>query len=81
MVYQLEPLSIVQTQIDQMTEGVNEYAHEEIQIFENRVKIKTINYLSKLKKKNALDKAIHWRRTFSSLSRHKMLEKHFRESG
>lgn len=59
MVYEQEPLSIVQTQIDMLTEEVNEYADEEIQIFYNFVKIKTANHLSKLKKENALDKSIY----------------------
>lgn len=45
MVYEEEPLSIVQTQIDLLTQ----YADETIQIFDNWVKIKNFNHLSKLK--------------------------------
>lgn len=37
---------------------VNEYAEEEIQFFDEWVKIKSVHHLKKPKKKGALDKAI-----------------------
>lgn len=35
MVYEYEPLSVVQTQVDLLKNEVNEYADKEILIFEN----------------------------------------------
>lgn len=64
MVYEFEPIYDVQTRVDLLTDEVNEYANEEIKIFNDWVKVRTINHLTRLKK-NALDKTIHLEKTVS----------------
>lgn len=51
MIYKYESIYVVQTHIDLLTDEVNEYANEEIYIFDGCVKIRTANHLTKLWKK------------------------------